>query len=59
MTEDWQKNYKEMTTDQLSAEYQRLLRVKKEANFGDKLKFLKDRFRILNYGLKIENISGN
>ncbi len=48
-----------MTIDQLSAEYQRLLRVKKEANFGDKLKFLKDRFRILNYGLKIENISGN
>lgn len=43
----WQSNYKSMNAEQISAEYQRLLsKTGKEADLGDKLKFLKDEFAI-------------
>ena len=49
----WQSNYKAMSAEQLSAEYQRLLMSKKyDASFADRLKFLKDEFAVKIKGLK-------
>lgn len=45
----WQSNYKAMTAEQLSAEYQRLLSIpgsKIKYDFADKLNFLKTEFKI-------------
>jgi len=43
----WQSNYKAMSASQISAEYQRLLiKFPHDKDLGDKLKFLKDEFKI-------------
>ncbi len=44
----WQSNYKAMTAEQLSAEYQRLLMMYKHhpSDWADRLNFLKTEFSI-------------
>lgn len=52
---DYKSNYKAMTAEQLSAEYQRLISSKShrgDTAFSDKLKFLKDEFALKIKGLK-------
>jgi hypothetical protein len=45
---DWRSNYKSMTAEQISAEYQRLLtnQAGYRPDLADRLNFLKQEFRI-------------
>lgn len=49
MLDAWKTNYKSMSVEQISAEYNRLISVrgpKKNTDFSDRLKFLKDEYAI-------------